>query len=80
LNQVTQSLDLAYPNPFGKDGFWFQSQQGGLLEIMDALGKPIWRKIMLPKEVVHLESVLFKNAGIYYWKTDQTSGKILYIP
>ncbi|MBL7810126.1 MAG: hypothetical protein JNN28_20055 [Saprospiraceae bacterium] len=69
-----------FPNPFGKNGCRIMSRTGGLLEIQDVSGKPIWRKMTQPDEIILLESDIFPNTGVYYWKSGKNSGKLLFFP
>jgi photosystem II stability/assembly factor-like uncharacterized protein len=76
---LTDNL-LVYPNPFGKGGCHFYSDQGGRLEIMDATGSVFYTRILQPGENFLLESSLFPQAGVYYWKQGKNAGKIMFTP
>ncbi len=68
------------PNPFGLDGAWVSSMHPETLEIFDAKGILLFSKKIDAAEAVHLESSLFPQTGVYFWRMGVQSGKLVFTP
>jgi len=68
------------PNPFGAGGCWITSTPGAWLSVWDVEGRLVFRKKQDTSGIMHLTSENFPKAGVYFWRVENQSGKVIFAP
>ena len=75
-----ERLALIAPNPFGYGGTWVSGGGTGIFQVFDTHGTWMFSKKIALNETIHIDSDLFPQPGLYFWRMDNRTGKLVFVP